>query len=138
MSKSTAVKKGDHKILFGRADALVLIAALLVAVFMSFFYKGYSQKSLRADISVNGELYKSILLTQEREELIIIQTDPVVTLKVFQGGISFINALCPDRTCEKSGVLKAAGSVAVCLPARVVVSVVSDKHSGSGYDAISY
>ncbi|HOD02242.1 MAG: hypothetical protein BWY46_01362 [Firmicutes bacterium ADurb.Bin300] len=139
MRKSAAVKKnGKHKILFGKSDALILIAAFSVAVFLFFFYNGSSQEPLRAEITVNGELYKSIYLTQAHEETVIIQTDPVVTLKVSQKGISFVNALCPDRTCEKSGVLNKAGSVAVCLPARVIVSVVSDKSSNSGYDAISY
>ncbi len=124
--------------LFGRADALLIAASLFLAALLSYIYGASAHSPLKAEITVNGELYKTVYLTDATEEIIVIQTDPVVTLSVCGGQIAFINALCPDRMCEKRGALKSAGSTAVCLPARVAVTVVSDKNGEAGFDAVSY
>lgn len=139
MNKNITIKKSDtSKPLFSKVDALLIVAFLFIALLLAYVYGVFERFPLRAEITVNGEFYKSVYLADNHEETIVIQTDPVVTLEVSGGGIFFVNALCSDRTCEKSGVLDRAGSTAACLPARVVVTVVSDKPNESVFDAVSY
>lgn len=124
--------------LFGRADALLIAASLSLAALLAYIYTAPAHSPLKAEITVNGELYKTVYLTDAPKETIVIQTDPAVTLSVRDGKISFINALCADRLCEKRGALDRAGGTAVCLPARVVVTVISDKSGEADFDAVSY
>lgn len=136
--KEAKKDKRTNKSLIKKFDILLITAALAIAFLLMAAYRGNGQSVLEAQISVEGKPYKSVLLTNSHTETIIIPTDPTVTLKVANGGIAFADALCHDRSCEKCGVLSSSGSIAVCLPAKVVVTVSSKKAPHSGFDAVSY
>lgn len=136
--KEAKNNKRTHRSLIKRMDILLIAVSLFIAFLLMASYKVSGQSALEAQISVNGKLYKTISLADNHTETIVIPTDPEVTLEVANGGIAFVNALCPDRSCEKCGVLNKAGSIAVCLPAKVVVTVTAKKSHISDFDAISY
>ena len=49
------------------------------------------------------------------------------------GGIRFEHSDCKDKLCITSGELEKTGDVAVCLPAKTVITV-----TGSDFDAVVY
>ena len=58
----------------------------------------------------------------------INNSDPKVEITVGKGEIYFSHAECKDKLCVKSGKLTSGGETAACLPARVVISVKSNKN----------
>lgn len=139
MHKKTAkINTRTKRNLIRKADIFLIAIALIASILLMVAYRASVPEELEAQISVNNKPYKSVLLTDNHKETIIIPTEPIVTLEVANGGIAFVNALCPDRSCEKCGVLNKAGSIAVCLPAKVVVTVKAKNVNKSDFDAISY
>ncbi|MBR4960423.1 MAG: NusG domain II-containing protein [Clostridia bacterium] len=47
----------------------------------------------------------------------------LLTVTVADGGVSVTEAGCPDRVCEKTGVIRHAGEIIVCVPADVIVRI---------------
>ena len=43
--------------------------------------------------------------------------------EVKNGAVSFVNASCPDRLCEREGFLSKAGQTAVCLPRKTILRI---------------
>ena len=39
------------------------------------------------------------------------------------GGVSVTEAGCPDKVCEKTGVIRHAGEIIVCVPADAVIRI---------------
>ena len=46
-----------------------------------------------------------------------------VTIEAQPGKIRFLDSQCPDQICVKAGWLTKEGHIAVCLPAKTVVSI---------------
>ena len=44
--------------------------------------------------------------------------------EVRDGGVCFVQADCPDKICEKAGLLTRVGETAVCLPRQTVITVI--------------
>ncbi len=112
---------------------ILFIAVMVVSLFISG--KSNNEKSV-AVITVNGKETRRIDLTSAEDETIILDTLPEVTLEIKDSKIRFINSLCPDKTCEKSGFLSEVGDTAACVPAKTVVTIDGDSNS-SEIDAIA-
>ena len=128
--------EGKKRSLLKKAD--IAVAAVFLAVAAVLFIVRFFADGKTAVITVDGKVYEQIDLDRAGDEIINIDTEPAVTLKVENGTICFINSQCRDRLCEKSGVLKNNGDTAACLPARVVVTVKDSASGGSSPDGISY
>ncbi len=72
---------------------------------------------------------KEINLALQKDCIITLKTNPVVTLQVKDHKIHFIDSKCPDGTCEKMGFLSKPGHTAACIPAKVVVTVNGEKNA---------
>lgn len=119
--------KGEQK--FIKAPDVFVIFLTLLTIFLLLLHplKNNSQK-LIATVTVDGKEVKRIVLSEAENEIISLDTSPAVTLEIKDSKIRFIDSLCPDGTCEKSGYLEKAGDTAACLPAKTVVSI-------SGFDS---
>lgn len=91
-----------------------------------------------AKITVDGEHYRTIALGGADQEIVIHTSRGRNALKVSQGGISMIDADCPDELCIAMGRVSVVGGKIVCLPHRVFVEIVAGEGgvSGGGYDAV--
>ena len=89
-----------------------------------------------AVITVDGEEIRRIDLSCAEDETFTLNTLPEVTLEIKDSQIRFINSLCPDKTCEKSGFLSKVGDTAACVPAKTVVTIDGDGNS-SDIDAVA-
>ncbi len=113
-------------ILLSAAFALCAAAALLV-------WRMPGERTL-ARITVNGDVVREIDLSAVTGEAsFVIETgEGVNTVSVRPGGIRVSDADCPDRVCVKQGWLEGGAIPIVCLPHRLVITLVS----GGGEDAL--
>lgn len=75
----------------------------------------------RIQITVNGELYGSYPLGEDRE-IAIGETN---VCRISGGKAKMIQANCPDHLCMKQSAVSARGGTIVCLPNRVVIQAVA-------------
>lgn len=112
---------------------LVLFVGSLAA--LVFLNLQVSDKSI-AIIEKNGTLVKKIDLSSVGEPYFFYIKDESypVTLKVEHGKISFVDAKCPDKLCQKTGVISRPHQSAICLPARVCVHIEGENNE---FDSIT-
>lgn len=113
---------------FSLCDMFVVLVVMCVAVvgFVRLFAHDNAQ-SLVAVVKVGGEVTHRISLddVQEPYEYTVEGEFPVV-LRVCGDSVCFVRSECADKLCVNTGVLLRAGQSAVCLPARVSVTLVSE------------
>jgi len=113
--------------LFKRTDLIIIITVLLAAVLISL-PRFIGSDRLTAEIYVDGKLERTVELSQvESEYSFSLSTEPEVEITVGRNEIFFSKADCKDKLCVNSGKLTSGGQTAACLPAKVVISVRSDK-----------
>ena len=125
------------KKLFERNDLLIIMAisALAIILLIPHFF---GRKALEAEISVDGSVIKTVNLN-EVDGFYEFKTDtsPAVTVTAENGRIRVSDAECPDKLCVNCGWLDSDGDMAVCLPAKVVVSVKGAENKNAP-DVITY
>ena len=84
-------------------------------------------------ITVNGKEYQTIPLNQNKT-VRIAQNGHVNVMEVKDGKVRMLSADCPDKLCVKQGDIVATRQAIVCLPNRVVLTIVG---KNSKMDAIS-
>lgn len=113
-----------------------IIVLVLLACCSIFLYYCTSNDAKIAEITVNGSVYRTINLSEEKNEYIIDIPSQGKTahIKVSFNSIGFINHECPDGICENAGMLTSNLQTAVCLPLKVSITI---KKGGSDLDIIS-
>ncbi|MDG0873438.1 NusG domain II-containing protein [Paenibacillus thiaminolyticus] len=118
------MKRGDL-ILIG----VIVIAALAFLVPKWLFQQeseNLHNSKVFANITVDGELYQKVELTEE-EQIIKVETSKGINiLKVHDYGIEMFDADCPDKVCLSFGFVTRPNSTIVCIPHRVLVELVSE------------
>lgn len=125
------------KKLFERNDLLIIMAVSAITIILLIpHFTG--RDALKADISVDGNIIKTVNLN-EVNGFYEFKTDtsPAVTVTAEKGRIRVSGAECPDKLCVNCGWLDSDGDMAVCLPAKVVVSV-KGVESKNAPDVITY
>ncbi|MBW4837947.1 MAG: NusG domain II-containing protein [Paenibacillaceae bacterium] len=80
--------------------------------------------TLRAEIKVDGDSYRSVPLGGGEETIEIHTEYGNNTLKVFNGGIQMIYADCPKKISMQMGFISRPGETIICVPNRVYVEIV--------------
>ena len=94
-------------------------------------------ENLTATVTKDSEVIKTINLNEvEQGYYIDIDSAPEVRIRVEKGRIRFCDADCPDKLCIRYGWLESSADSAVCLPAKVVISISGQKDGSP--DVITY
>lgn len=115
---------------------LLIIAAVIVAIVISFAVKTFSGEKLIAEIYFNGKIIETVNLSQKEEKEIITGINGETVIRAVDGKIFFSSSCCPDKVCVESGKLEKNGDFASCLPEKVIVKVAGEKQEN--IDAIVY
>ena len=114
--------------LFKRTDLIIILVVLLSAAAISI-PRFLNSDKLTAEVYVDGRLEETIDLSAvEKEYKLVPNTEPKIEITVAKSEIYFSHAECKDKLCIKSGKLTSGGETAACLPARVVISIKSNKN----------
>lgn len=103
---------------------LLLVASFLPYLLFKIILTGNAD-SVCAYLTVDGKLYKKILLTgqMQAKEYIIHTQNGTNTVVVENEGIRVKDSDCTDHICEKFGVADRPGEVIVCLPHLLYIEV---------------
>lgn len=119
--------------LFKKGDLIVIAAVIAAALIFAFIGRDEGSEPV-AEISVDGITVQTVDLSSVTERIEITPNNEYGILIVAENGtIRFEHSDCEDKLCVSSGILSKSGDVAVCLPAKTVISVI-----GSDVDAIVY
>jgi hypothetical protein len=122
---------------FGKNDLIFLLVLLvLLGAAFVYFYVWNRTDGSRVEISIDGALYETYDLYEDTE-ISIPNGDGTVTniLRISGGEAKMIEADCPDKLCMHQNAISLAGENIVCLPNKVVCTVVNEEEDAE-FDAI--
>lgn len=123
---------------FFRKLDIILIFAVFLLAFLLYFPKLIDKGELLAHISIDNKEYRVIDLMKLDEDFeLSLPSEPQLVLRGGHGYIYVSDALCPDGLCVATGRLTKGGDMAVCIPAQVLVRLVTSEEEKT-YDAIAY
>lgn len=112
-----------------RNDIFIIVGVLIVAgvlyVLNQYRISQIDTNHIVANIYVDGELYKTLPINEEKEITIKTKYGTNV-ISIHDHGAEMVHANCPDHLCEKVGFIGQVGNRIVCLPNRVYVEIVGD------------
>ena len=124
-------KKGD-----------LIIAVILVAAVVSWFAinkLSESKYDRQVAIEINGSPYKTIPMEvgMEQQKIHIeLGNEKHIDIVVDENGAYVEDVVCPDKVCQKTGLVDKAGQSIVCLPNKVAIYI--EGKTESEIDDISY
>ncbi len=108
------------------AAGLIIISIIGIACSM-FLFSGSGRQS--AVITVDGKPVKTVLLREGyREEFRLGGQEHYNIIEVDGRRIRIREADCPDQICVQTGWIETAPRQIVCLPWRVVITIVAENH----------
>lgn len=122
---------------FGKNDIILALILIVVALGgLCFYFFGNKNPGSLVQIMVDGKLYGTYSL-DETISVDILNEDGKVTnvLKIENHKADMTEADCPDKLCVYQHAISSAGENIVCLPNKVIATVLNDKEEE--FDAIS-
>lgn len=110
--------------------AILILLFIIIICAISFSYiKNSNKDGSIANIYIDGDLYKSVDLSEVKEnyEIEIDSDNHTNVIKVEPNGISIVDADCPDKICISSGVIRDGSIPIICLPNKVVIKIESNE-----------
>lgn len=128
-------KPTDERKLFKRTD-LILIGILLTVCVGALLWMYLPKKTAGtvAEIASDGKVVRTISLASAADETFVLPENSKVSFQIKDHQIRFVNTDCPDKLCENVGFLSEPNQLAVCLPNRVSLKIISV--GGGSVDAI--
>lgn len=116
---------------FGKNDWILLCVLAVIGIGM-WAYSTFIEKpaATKAVVTVDGKEYGTYNLSKDQTIEIKQKTTVTNVLVIADGEIFMQDATCPDKLCEKQGRKSRDKETIVCLPNKVVVTVVSDETTG--------
>ena len=112
-----------------RNDILLIAALLLLAAVGAVYLFFFRENGDTVKVMVDGKLYGEYVLSQDRVEEIYTGDDNSQQNRlVIRDGKAFVEtANCPDGICANHRPIFRDGESIVCLPHRVVITVIAGK-----------
>lgn len=111
------MKKNDYVLI-----AVILLAAGIIFGGYQFLHR---QDGAVVTVSVDGKITGTYSLNEDKE----IRINDTNTLVIKDGEADMTKADCPDQICVKQKSISKNGETIVCLPNKVVITVISDSSS---------
>lgn len=111
----------------------IIIAVFLIAAAGLWMYTNYVSNNTAVNnlvIEVNGSAYKKIPVNQLKKEQLIhidFENNKHIDIVANESGAWIQDVVCPDKLCQKTGVINKVGQNIVCLPNRVVIYFDGDE-----------
>jgi hypothetical protein len=112
--------------MFKKKDLFIIVPFLVAAGILAIWFNFRPSSSGIAVVEKNGkEVYRFDLSKQKSTQIIDVGGSMNIKLLLEPGAISFYHSDCPDQICVRTGKLTKPGQVAVCLPGKVSVRIIS-------------
>ena len=116
---------------FGRNDIILIAVILIAAISMLFAWRYFGPgDGARVQVTVDGKVYGTYPLSKEQTVEIKDADGNVTNTLVISGGkADMVSADCPDHLCVDQRAISKEKESIICLPNKVVVTVVSGEES---------
>lgn len=113
--------------IFHKRDLIVIGTLVLLAVLVAFLIRPKEKGNAIAIITFQGQTVMEIDLATATDQHFSLRKNEQINFEIKNHQIRFVNAVCPDKICEKNGFLSMANQLAVCLPNQTVLRIVSEQ-----------
>ena len=113
-------------------DILLLLAVLVLAGGFWLARALTRQEGAVAEVTVDGEVVMTLPLSRDTA---VVLGNGTNTLVIESGTARVTEASCPDHVCMDRGTICYDGETIVCLPNKVVITVIGG--APSGLDGVS-
>lgn len=124
--------------MFKTGDKILIVSIAVIAI-LFWAWNAFSVSpagQLTAVITQNGNVIKQINLNGLNNSESVYINEPIKQVILAEKGrIRFLESDCPNQICVKTGWLTKSGDRAVCMPSKVVITIVGDTKQ---VDSISY
>ncbi|MDE7124397.1 MAG: NusG domain II-containing protein [Eubacterium sp.] len=110
-------------------DMILITSALVAAAIFMLCIHIFSDVGEYAVVEVNGETVAKLSLAEDTVYDIEIENEVTNTLKIENGEAKMISADCPDKICVNHRSISKNNETIICLPNKVIVTIVSDTES---------
>ena len=113
----------------------IIIALVLVLAAGFWLLTNYISNHTAVDnvvIEINGGTYRKIPVNQLKEQQLIhveLENNKYIDILADKSGVSIKDVVCPDKLCQKTGVISKVGQSIVCLPNKVVIYYEGEQNS---------
>ena len=115
--------EGDKK----KKSLVLLIGVIIFSLGLYFIMGVFSEKGQIVQVSVNGQVIKELPLSVDTEFIAKGYEGGENKIVVKHSKCYVVYADCPDKLCVKQGEISKNGESVICLPHRVVITVI--KHA---------
>jgi len=122
----------NNRKLINRKDFIFVGIAVALALCIYIFVIGRPNLAPQAEIRLHGRTVKTISL--ENNSTFTLAEYPAIRFIINDGRIAFYSSDCPDQICVRRGFLHLPGQSAVCLPNRVVLTIIDVANGESDID----
>ena len=111
-----------------RNDVILIVCLLLIAAIGIFYLFGLRKNGDTVKVTVDGKIYGTYALNKDITEDIYSgkNKEHLNRLIIKDGKVYMEKATCPDGICVSHTPIFREGESIVCLPQRVVITVVSN------------
>lgn len=121
-----------------RNDLILLGGILFLAIISFCLYTAFYHKAGKTvQVSIDGKVTKEFPLNKNTRYTIHSKKNGRNILQIKNGYASISDANCPDQLCVHQKKIHNTGETLVCLPHKVIVSVVSKENSQDTLDGIA-
>lgn len=117
-------------------DLVLIIGIAIVAIVAIIFLLWYRKEGSKVIISVRGQVYKELNLSEDQViEIKDDEDDHTNILEIKDGYASMLEANCPDRLCVHQKSISKEGESIVCLPHQVIITI--EGRESSSLDSVA-
>lgn len=121
-----------------KADFIVIgVVAVIVGVMLFFLYGVNTSAGDMVQIQIDGECVETLYLDENTTREILTDNDGVNILVIENGSAVVTDANCPDGICANHRAISKTGESIICLPHKVVITIVNDKTAENEVDAVA-
>ncbi len=109
-----------------KADIVLFVVLVLLGAAASVFALTGGSGSDTVVIKVDGEVYGSYPITEDRE-ITVEQNGHINKITIKDGTVQMTEASCHNQVCVEQGRISRANQSIVCLPNRVIVTIEGEE-----------
>ncbi|MCU0644863.1 MAG: NusG domain II-containing protein [bacterium] len=104
-------------------DKILVVLIVVIGIASLFAISRLKQPGDRVIIEVNGQELQRLDLESSQE---ITVTGPIgnTRIKIDHSTVQVVSSDCPEKICVKTGKIRHAGEIIVCVPNKVVVKII--------------
>ena len=119
-----------------KADIVLFLCIVVFGLAISWHAAFFDRQGNEVVVTAGGQVFGVYPLAEDRE-IEVTQSGHSNHITIKDGTVAMTSSSCKNQVCVQTGVISQTKDVIVCLPNRILVEIIGDKHKGGGVDVIS-